>query len=192
MTRHLFLEADSGSGKSTLLRELIAPHIDEVGGFSSQRLLDDNNETIAFRIVPANDLRLAIPYEDTPETIFRTISNDHRGQSYPEVFGTEGMRLLESVSEKKLILLDEIGGLELKNQAFKNKLLEILSGDTPCIGVIKQSKKAASMDAGSIAGQNALLRKMMLEEFGCKIIGFKRNDLAVADEVRSFISQIQF
>ena len=192
MYKHLFLEADSGSGKSTLIRKIIEPYAAKIGGFSSQRLLDSDGETIAFRIVPANDLRLAVPYEDTIETIFRTISNDHRGLSFPKVFDTEGIRLLNGARKKRLILLDEIGGLELKSPTFKNKLFEILAGDTPCIGVIKQSKKAASMDAGSIMDQNMLLRKKMLEEFDCKIICFKRNDPAVEDEVRGFISQIQF
>lgn len=190
MYKHLFLEGDSGVGKSTLIRKLIAPHVDKLGGFSSQRLLDESGNTAAFRIVPANDLHLALPYEDTPDTIFRTISTDHRGQSFPEVFDSEGVKLLNGSSGNKLILLDEIGGLELKCPAFKGKLFEILSGDTPCIGVIKQLKKAASMDAGSITDQNHLLRKKMLEEFGCKILQFKRNDPAVIDEVENFINKI--
>ena len=71
MYKHLFLEADSGAGKSTLIRKIIAPYIDEIGGFTSQRLQNEHDETIAFRIVPAQDLRLAVPYEDTPESIFR-------------------------------------------------------------------------------------------------------------------------
>lgn len=198
MYKHLFLEADSGTGKSTLIRELIEPYVDDIGGFSSQRLLDENNETIAFRIVAADDLRLAVPYEDTPETIFRIISQDHNSQSMPGVFGSAGIGILNNCSEKKLILLDEIGGLELKNPSFKERLCELLAGDIPCIGVIKQIKKAKSMsrtgsDTGkssSIAALNQELRTKMLEDFNCKILDFKRNDPAVLDEVKRFIDNI--
>ena len=189
MYKHLFLEADSGAGKSTLIRALIEPYIDFIGGFSSQRLLDENDETIAFRIVPAYDLRLAVPYENTPETIFRIISKEYRSQSKPEVFGSSGVTLLNDCREKKLILLDEIGGLELKDQAFVSKLHEILSGDIPCIGVLKQAEKAKHMNE-SIVDHNRLLRKKMFEEFDCKIIEFKRNDPAVTDEVKRFVDRI--
>jgi guanylate kinase len=48
MYKHLFLEADSGAGKSTLIRKIIAPYIDKIGGFTSQRLQNENGETIAF------------------------------------------------------------------------------------------------------------------------------------------------
>lgn len=200
MYKHLFLEADSGAGKSTLIRTLLRPHSDCIGGFSSQRLLDEGGETIAFRIVPADDLRLAVPFENTPETIFRTISKSHSSQSMPEVFGLAGIDILENCRGKKMILLDEIGGLELKDRAFKKKLFDILAGDTPCIGVIKQLNKAKAMssteskqsDATKPSGIGVLnleLRSEMIENFGCKILEFKRNDPVVEDEVRSFINQ---
>ncbi len=198
MYKHLFLEADSGAGKSTLIRDLIEPYVDDLGGFSSQRLLNENNETIAFRIVAADDLRLAVPYEDTPETIFRIISKDHSSQSMPGVFGSAGIDFLNNCSDKKLILLDEIGGLELKNHSFNESLCELLAGDVPCIGVIKQIKKAKYMSraeleeskASSISALNQELRSKMLEKFNCKILDFKRNDPAVIDEVKDFIDNI--
>lgn len=195
MYKHLFLEADSGAGKSTLIRKLIRPYITEIGGFSSQRLIDNNGETIAFRIVSAGDLRLSVPYEDTPETIFRIISRDHSSESFSEVFDSAGLDLLNGTSQKKLILLDEIGGLELKSKPFKDKLFEILSGDTPCIGVIKQQKKALYMsdnfaNNSSVSVLNNALRKMMHREFSCKILQFKRNDPTVESEVRDFVNHV--
>ena len=97
-----------------------------------------------------------------------------------------------------MILLDEIGGLELKDQSFKYRLYELLAGDVPCIGVIKLLDKARSMnvsaDAGekpsSIASLNQELRRKMLEDLDCKILEFKRNDPAIIDEVKDFIDKI--
>ncbi len=195
MYKHLFLEADSGSGKSTLIRKIIAPYIDQIGGFTSQRLQNENNETIAFRIVPAQDMRLAVPYENTQESIFRIIAGEKKGYNNLEVFETEGIKLLTSIDDKKLILLDEIGGIELKNKAFREKLYEVLAGDVPCIGVIKQEQKAAAMSGLSgkkkeLAEHNYTLRKLMQNEWNCKILQFKRNDPAVESEVKTFIDNI--
>lgn len=195
MYKHLFLEADSGAGKSTLIRKLIAPYIEQVGGFTSQRLQNDKNETIAFRIVPANDLRLAVPYENTPESIFRIMTEDIKGLNKPEIFETEGLKYLTDNHNKKLILLDEIGGIELRNDAFRMKLHEILSGDIPCIGVIKQNQKAAMMSCLSgktpvTVQYNMELREKMLNEYNCKILKFERNDPTIEAEIKDFIENI--
>ena len=192
MYKHLFLEAESGAGKSTLIRKLIAPYIDSVGGFTSQRLLDDSGDTIAFRIVPAEDLRLAVPYEDTPDSIFRIVTEDVKGLNKPEIFESEGLKYLTGNDEKKLILLDEIGGIELRNDAFREKLHEVLAGDIPCIGVMKQNQKAATMSC--LSGKtpvtvqlNMALRDKMLSDYDCKILEFRRGDQKVESEVRNFI-----
>lgn len=195
MYKHLFLEADSGAGKSTLIRKIIAPYINQVGGFTSQRLQNKNDETIAFRIVPAHDLRLATPYEDTPESIFRIITEDVRGLNKPEIFESEGLKYLTNNQDKKLILLDEIGGIELRNDAFRDKLHEVLAGDIPCIGVIKQNQKAARMSCQDgktpvTVQYNMELREKMLNEYNCKILQFERNNPAVEHEVHNFIKNI--
>jgi len=195
MYKHLFLEADSGAGKSTLIRKLISPYIDQIGGFTSQRLLNENDETIAFRIVPASDLRLATPYEDTPESIFRIVTEDVRGLNKPEVFENEGLQYLTNNHKKQLILLDEIGGIELRNDAFRKKLHELLAGDIPCIGVIKQHQKAVRMSCTSgktpiTVQYNLDLRDKMQNEYNCKIIQFQRDNQEVESEVRSFIENI--
>jgi nucleoside-triphosphatase THEP1 len=195
MYKHLFLEADSGAGKSTLIRKIIAPYINETGGFTSQRLQDQHDETIAFRIVPAQDLRLAVPYEDTTESIFRIITEDVKGLNKPEIFESEGLKYLTDNDGKKLILLDEIGGIELRNDAFRNKLHEVLAGDIPCIGVIKQNQKAARMSCQDgktpvTVQYNMELREKMLNEYGCKILQFERNNPAVEHEVHNFIKNI--
>lgn len=195
MYRHLFLEADSGAGKSTLIRKIIGPYINEVGGFTSQRLQNEKDETIAFRIVPAHDLRLAVPYENTPESIFRIITENVQGLNKPEVFESEGLKYLTDNNNKKLILLDEIGGIELRNDAFREKLHEVLEGDIPCIGVIKQNHKAAKMSCRDgktpvTVLYNMELREKMFNEYNCKILPFQRNNQEVENEVNNFIKNI--
>ena len=51
----LFLKGDSGEGKTTLLFECLKPWHRMIGGFYSQRLIDEKGMTMGFRMVPANE-----------------------------------------------------------------------------------------------------------------------------------------
>lgn len=101
MYRHLFLEGPIQKGKSTLLRELLAPYMNEVGGFTSQRLLDSEGETVAFRIGSARSTPLTAPYHENYSGVFRVITKRGRSLKYPEVFENEGVRYLTDNQGKK-------------------------------------------------------------------------------------------
>lgn len=62
----LFLEGPIQTGKSTLIRKLLGEHIDECGGFTSQRMTDDAGNTVGFRIGPAASTPLSVNVEDDP------------------------------------------------------------------------------------------------------------------------------
>lgn len=197
MPKHLFLEGPIQMGKSTLLRELLAPYMDQIGGYASQRMLSPYGRTIAYRIGPAAETSLTIPFEqgrDLPG-IFRIICEDGTSEKFPEVFDTYGIDLMKNSKNKKLILIDETGGVELLNTTFRNTLYDILAGDTPCIGVIKLNSKAASMSAtagysGMVAEYNTKLREKLLTEFDAGILSFKRDDNKLKKEIEDFLCGI--
>lgn len=205
MAKHLFLEGPIQIGKSTLLRQLLTPYASQIAGFSSQRLTDISGDTIAFRIVPAQDFRLTMPYEEAvnsdefmPEVlqnsgVFRAIPKDGKRENYYEVFENIGLELLSNVSNKRLILLDEIGGIELKNEPFQNKLYDILNGDIPCIGVIKSHKKALHLaddttKTNTVGNLNLQLRDYILNSCDGEILTFDRDDNSTKSAVEKFIS----
>ncbi|MGN0704031.1 MAG: nucleoside-triphosphatase [Lentihominibacter sp.] len=195
MYKHLFLEGPIQKGKSTLLRELLSPYMNEVGGFTSQRLLDSEGKTVAFRIGSARNTPLTAPYDENYNGIFRVITTQGQSLKYPEVFENEGLRYLTNNKGKKLILLDEIGGAELLSYCFRKELYNLLSGDTPCIGVIKQEVKAKFMSATAGYEKNLLsynreLRKLLISKYGGKILQFKRNDENLKREIEDFLYRI--
>jgi len=197
MTKHLFLEGTIQTGKSTLLRRMLAPYMNEIGGFSSQRLTDETGRTIAFRIVSVQDTRLTVPYEETPESIFRIVTDDVKGLNKPEIFESEGLKYLTGNDGKKLILLDEIGGIELRNDAFRIELFRLLKGDIPCIGVIKQEQNAGTMKclagkSGQTMQYNRQLREFLANEADGKIIEFSRDNDNAKQEIQKFLSEIFF
>ncbi len=61
MSKILFLEGPIQTGKSTLIREVLGSHLQECGGFASQRLVDASGQTKGFRIGPASTTDLTAP-----------------------------------------------------------------------------------------------------------------------------------
>lgn len=207
MVQHLFLEGPIRAGKSTFLRHLLRPYMDRVGGFSSQRLLDNQGNTKAFRIGPARGTPLTSPYFalGTPEYtraedqggngIFRINRDDGSLGKFSQVFRREGVHYLKDTRGKKLLLLDEIGGVEMQEARFRRTLYDILAGPIPCIGVIKLEEKAALMTktAGyekSIVSYNRELRRRLTEEYNGKILPFRRDDETMTREVKEFVCGI--
>jgi nucleoside-triphosphatase len=137
MKKHLFLEGSVQEGKSTLIRSLIKDYLPDIGGFSCQRLLDDTGRTLGFRAVPAFEaLELTAEYISVMPGLFLHFE-DGKATASTEIFTDMVIGFLEHSKEKKLILLDEVGGIELMIPEFRRTLYEILDGTVPCLGVIK-------------------------------------------------------
>ena len=197
MPKHLLLEGPIQLGKSTLLRKLLQPVMTSVGGFSSQRMTDDQDQTIAFRIGAAAETPLTVPFHGNENLtgIFRCTDDNGNIQKFPEVFDTLGVSYLKHNEGKKLILLDEIGGAELLNESFRTALYDSLAADIPCIGVIKLEDSARRMCkmAGythTVADYNAELRYRLITEFDGKILTFERDNQKIEDEVTAFIKKV--
>lgn len=195
MERHLFLEGPVQSGKSTLLRELLRPYVNYTGGFTSQRLLDSDGRTKAFRIGPADCTSLTSTLTKKYDGVFRISNDDGTISKFPQVFENEGVEYLTRNQGKKVILLDEIGGAELLSNAFREALYKLLSGPIPCIGVIKLGNSADFMAVtsgypSSVVEYNRQLREKITEEYGGRIISFRRNDDAVIKEIKEFLCGI--
>ena len=128
MKRKLFLTGPIGCGKSTAIRTAIGEKLPEFGGFLTKRMRDPEGHPIAF-------------YLESPDGTFKETFLDCSSsavQIHMDVF--------EQVSlEGKYLVLDEIGGLELLNSSFMAALDELLSSDTPVIGVVKGVGPASAM-----------------------------------------------
>lgn len=140
----LFLQGDSQMGKSTLILKSILPFLSVTTGFLSQRLIADG-ETKAFCLTPIElaTSPLAIYDSKLPNIFLELISGKWKGNE--EVFKTLGVKLLSNVTGKQLVVLDEIGGMELLAEPFRDKLYEVLSSSIPCIGVIKSYNNKSAM-----------------------------------------------
>lgn len=196
MNKHLFLEGPIQTGKSTLLRRCLAPYRKLLGGFSVQRLLAPDGSVMAYRMTSAGNFCLQQEWHASLPGIFlqRTAASpdlatspaaaDHPApavppamEAHPEVFAHAGIGFLQDSANHPLMLLDEIGGIELLVPAFRHALFALLASDTPCIGVMKQQKKAVSLRrAAACPAQldklHCQLRHHLLKRWNAKILSF--------------------
>lgn len=146
---HLFLVGDIGTGKSTLLRQNIINYTDDIGGFFTQRVIV-NNEKIGHRLCSIDNNEpylLNRSYEciEDAEDVFIYKTNEGKYVFEEQIFIDKMMSILNNITNKKIILLDEIGGVEIRIPVIMNRLLEILDGSIPVIGVIKSSKNLSHL-----------------------------------------------
>ena len=88
----------------------------------------------------------------------------------PEVFVDAGVRFLENYRDCDLMLLDEIGGVELLVPPFKEKLYEVLESPVPCIGVLKGISNASSFSNKKVLAENTLLRDFLTKDTNSEVI----------------------
>ncbi|WP_314061128.1 nucleoside-triphosphatase [uncultured Vagococcus sp.] len=137
----LFLEGPKRIGKSTLLRQQLIAGNYQVGGFYVQRLLSSCHEVTGFQLCSAESILIETSsYKWSGEACFlRQID----GQMVPdlEVFENFGRQLLEQALNQsyEVILLDEIGGLELQVASFYQPLLTLLKSSKKIVGVYKST-----------------------------------------------------
>ena len=166
------------AGKSTLLQEAMEPYREYIGGFVSQRLKDSSLNTIGFRLADySSEPALTAAFTEELSNIFLRHGNDKSSFSL-SVFENQAIDILEAAkASKQIILLDEIGGGELKSDIFKNYLDRLLMGNVPCIGVLKAPKAAANTGRGigtDLKDENALLHER-LDAYNAELLMYSRD-----------------
>ena len=166
------------AGKSTLLQEAMEPYREYIGGFVSQRLKDSSLNTIGFRLADySSEPALTATFTEELSNIFLRHGSDKSSFSL-SVFENQAIDILEAAkASKQIILLDEIGGGELKSDIFKNYLDRLLMGNVPCIGVLKAPKAAANTGRGigtDLKDENALLHER-LDAYNAELLMYSRD-----------------
>ena len=153
MKRHLLLQGDIAVGKSTLLRKTLLPHLENVGGFYVQRVFR-GKEYAAFQLQPlgnTEDYQLNKYVERLPEKDNFFLYCDENNQWYTQldVLEQKGVMYLQRSREenKKLILMDEIGGVDLHCPLFMQTVLQILDGSQPVLGVLKAPRNIKKLNS---------------------------------------------
>lgn len=125
MKRHLFLTGPIGCGKSTAIAQALGENLTRCGGFLTRRHREPH---------------LHFTLESTDGKHKETFLDFATGK--PEVnLAVFSERYLQG----KILVLDEIGGIELLNPEFASALENILNSDIPILGVLKGEGPAGAL-----------------------------------------------
>lgn len=196
MRKHFFLEGPIQEGKSTLIRKIIKDYLPRVGGFSSQRILNDSGETVGFRLATAAEaMALTEKYSPGLSNVFLYFGGE-KIKMAPEIFTDIAIKYLRESEGKELILLDEIGGIELLAPDFRQALYETLKSDIPCLGVFKLETSIRHMCDNAVVDRDCInyhlkLRADLTNRFSADIMRFERNYSEAAEKaMKLFLGSI--
>ena len=125
MKRHLFLTGSIGCGKSTAITVALGEKITQCGGFLTRRYREPH---------------LHFTLESPDGKVKKTFLDFASGK--PEV---KLAIFSESYRQGEMLILDEIGGIELLNPEFAAALETVLSSGISILGVIKGEGAAGAL-----------------------------------------------
>ena len=128
MKRRLFLTGPMGCGKSTAIANALGEKITRCGGFLTRRHRVPN----LYFTLESPDGQCAETFLDFPDGKPRVNIN---------AFSHLGVTLLKG----DILVLDEIGGIELLSPEFAAALEQVLQTDIPVIGVMKGEGPAGAL-----------------------------------------------
>jgi nucleoside-triphosphatase len=129
--RTILLTGRPGSGKTTLIRRVLARLAGPAGGFYTQEIREAGRR-MGFEIITLDGGRGILAHVD--------ISSKHRISKYGvdlsalETFALPAM--LAAVEHNKLVVIDEIGPMELLSPEFRQVVLDILGSSASVLGSI--------------------------------------------------------
>lgn len=201
--KHIFLEGPVRIGKSTAIRECLTPYVDRLGGIACRRYVDENGIPKAYGLIRPDDMLIESEYcpkihgdpdngilpEDPGIFLIHRQNGSYIDHS---VFDTIGVRMLRDSRNSDLILLDEIGGLELLSADFRKELYHILEEGRSCIGVIKSIKSISlrikTKSAQTRESYNQKLREALRSRFDANIIQYSDAERrTIQDEINVFL-----
>lgn len=186
----LFLQGVPQIGKSTILRTALLPRQSQVAGFMVQRLFN-NGQRCGFNacVVRQTLPQLEAAYTPNLPHVFL-----HNGRANPKALESAVAGALQACQAEscKLIILDEIGGLELLQEEFMQVLRQILALGKPCVGVIKSRQNLAHMAQKlGLPGQIMQHRQALhqtLAQSGRVLTVTGHNKEEVAQEAQQFVA----
>lgn len=141
--KHIFLTGVSGIGKTTIIESVISGLELLLGGFRTigEKVPNGTPSYVYLYPIKAGKQGEALSYKGNGSAErFVVASRDGVGSyhAFPEIFDEAGTAALEDLEGAELILMDELGFMENEAYRFQDKVMNVLDGHLPILGVIKQ------------------------------------------------------
>lgn len=131
MPKHILLTGKPRTGKTTLLKRIIENLKMPCGGFYTEEIPEDNKR-IGFKIKTLEG-KEGILARKGLESKFRL---GKYGINIKDLEGIGVRSILGALRDKEIVIIDEIGKMELFSEKFKEAVLNVLDSNKRLIGVI--------------------------------------------------------
>lgn len=135
MKKHIFYTGPRGIGKSTLLQKHLAQFQGVFAGFRTVKV--PCGDSFSVHMLPVD--KKEMPTEEN------FLFDRDKKREYEENalrFDVLGCRLLENMEGAELIVMDELGSAESAAAAFQDRVLALLDGEIPILGVLQEGESA--------------------------------------------------
>ena len=133
---HIFLTGDVQVGKSTIIKKTLAAlKLRDIGGFRSVSVPDLPDGAMSVYLIPAGDEH---PMMGNWNRVGIRKGCGRGIGKFPEAFERAGVQVLKGAEGMPLILMDEVGRMESAAAQFSERILELLDGSAPILGVVQK------------------------------------------------------
>ena len=133
--RNIFLTGKPGIGKTTIIKKVITGLNLKIGGFYTEEIRE-KGKRVGFKVRSSTGEETLLAHVD-----FKSPYNVGKYGVDINSFEIVGVRALENaLSEAELIIIDELGRMELFSKKFQAAVLKVLDSDKRILGVIQQKK----------------------------------------------------
>jgi len=132
--RTLLLTGRPGVGKTTVIQKVANPLADQAGGFYTQEIRDSAGRRQGFRLVTLDGDEAVLAHTDLRGPEHPQVSRYGVDAEAVEKVGVKAIR--EAIASDKVIIVDEIGKMELYCEAFKEAVSEAIQSPSPVVATI--------------------------------------------------------
>jgi len=139
MGRTLLLTGRPGVGKTTIIRKVAGALGEKAGGFYTQEMRSDGGRRTGFRLVTLGGAEAVMAHVDLRGEGRPRVSRYGVDVSAIEDVGVAALR--EAMTSDRVIIVDEIGKMELYCDAFKEAVQEAVEGEHRVLGTVMSGSR---------------------------------------------------
>ncbi len=133
MGKTLLLTGHPGIGKTTIIRHVVAQLGKQAGGFYTEEIVGPGGRK-GFRLITLDGRETTIAHVDLRDPKAPRVGRYGVDLKALENVGVAALQ--RAMREKKLVVVDEIGAMELYSRAFRDAVMLAILGPTPVLGTI--------------------------------------------------------
>jgi nucleoside-triphosphatase len=152
MVKNLFITGKPASGKTTLIKETCLPLVGKAGGFYTDEITE-GGARLGF-ILKTFDGRQGVLAKKGMKSAYR-LNKYGIDVGVLENIGADS--LLKALKTNELIVIDEIGSMEIISELFRKTLLECLNSDKKILATVRYNAQPFTDEIKKLANTSILV-----------------------------------